>query len=152
MNRNHAWVGTLAVSILTSAACGAPGNSVPEDGPVTQEVASAITLRVSVSDETDQIPVEGQRTEIWLMGEGSWFPNLESGGDFRDYESLAVGTTQQLYFYPLGRNEPEILIDVPVTSDLCPNGCARDTVLLSVWDDRFEVLVPGAAETKTIPR
>ena len=150
MNRNHAWVGTLAVSILTSVACGAPDNSVPADGPITQEVASAITLRVSVSDETEQIPVEGQ-TEIWLRGAGSWFPNLEFGGDFRDYESLAVGTTQQLYFYPLGRDEPEILIDVPVTNDLCPNGCARDTVLLSIWDDRFEVL-PPEAETRTIPR
>ena len=135
----------LVVLVLLSG-CSVPDESPDAESPPPQ----TITLRVTVSDETEQRSPTGQ-TEVWLRGEGSWFPDMAFGGDVRDYSGLAVGSSQEAVFYPFGRDDPEILIDVPITAALCPNGCARDTLILEIWDDRFEVWAPGV-DMRSIPR
>ena len=125
----------------------APTEEAPQQAAPQSDV---VTLRVSVSDETTVRPVSG-RPELWVRGAGSWFPNLEFGGDVCDYQGLVVGSSQEFVFDPTGMDDPEIAFDVPITDGLCPVGCARDTLLISIWDDRFEVLAPGG-ETITVPR
>ena len=118
--------------------------------PAPVVAQQSVSLRVAVNDDTEQTQTP-ERTEVWVRGTGSWFPNLEFGGDVRNYSDLEVGTTATLFFYPLGRDEPEIQVLVPITSELCPQGCARDLVTLDIYDDRFEVWDPGGTQ-ETFPR
>ena len=125
--------------------------SPPDESPDAESPPpQTITLRVSIRDETEQRSPTGQ-TEVWLRGAGSWFPDMAFGGDVRNYSGLAVGSSQEVVFDPFGQDDPEIFIDVPITAALCPNGCARDMLRLEIWDDRFEVWIPGG-EMRSISR
>ena len=42
-------------------------------------------------------------------------------------------------FYPLGREVPEIPVNVNITPELCPDTCARDVITMEIYDDRFEI-------------
>ncbi len=53
MNRNHAWVGTLAVSILTSAACGTPGNEPERIGAAETVPTGVVSDRFELQWELD---------------------------------------------------------------------------------------------------
>ena len=95
-------------------------SSPPSGVTITEEpVQAQTTLRVSVSDrrESDQSSV---RTEIWARGSGSWFPDMRFGGDVRNFGPYMLGSTAEMVFYPLGREVPEIPVNVNITPDLCP--------------------------------
>ena len=119
-------------------------------GSQSESAPSSVSLRIAVSDDTEHTPTP-ERTEVWVRGEGSWFPDITFGGDARDFSGLEIGTSETIFFYPLGRDEPEIQVLVPITSQLCPQGCARDLVMLDIYDDRFEVWAPGGTQ-ETFPR
>lgn len=104
------------------------------DRPASPQVR---TLRVAVWSETTR-PSAGT-TEVWLRGFGSWGPQLRHGADVRNYPRRPVGATDTLYFYPHGRGGPEVVVPVPITMEMCPDGCVRDAVNLEIHDDRVEV-------------
>lgn len=102
----------------------------------TERPQDTKTLRVSVF-AYDSGRVAG-KTEVWLRGAGSWFPDLRYGSDARNFPGRRVGTVDTLFFYPHGRDEPEIPVPVGITPELCSAGCARGMIHLEVWDDRYE--------------
>ncbi len=123
-----AGIAALAVVAFGSGLASKPAHPVDR--------GSAKVLRVSVFNESAS-PVSG-RPEVWLRGAGSWYPNLEYGGDVENFPGREEGTTDTLYFYPEGRETPEIQVPARITPDMCPDGCVRDMVHLEIWDDRYE--------------
>ncbi len=130
----------LGLAVIATLALGAGADDV--------EIQKR-ALRVGVWDSTEKTATP--RPEVWLRGAGSWFPDIEYGSDARNFEGHEVGTTIEIFFYPLGRDEPEIKVEVPITEDLCPQGCVRDMVSLEIYDDRFEIW-GGPVKSQTIPR
>lgn len=131
--------------VLLVAAVGYATEEPPERASPQQVIA----VRVEVADRTES--GQTQQPEVWLRGVGSWFPDIKFGGDARTFEGRRVGTTDELFWYPLGRDEPEIKVEVSITENLCSQGCVRDMVHLEIWNDRFEVWGTPAVDKK-IPR
>ena len=141
----------LPTLALLAASCSTdnpgPATSVPNPEPPPAQ-PTTITLRVTVSDFGSSSNVQ---PEVWLRGAGSWYPDITFGSDLRNFPDQVVGSDVELFFYPLGRDVPEIVVNVPITSDLCALGCARDVIHLELWDDRFEVW-GATAESQVIQR
>ena len=144
----------LTVAFLAMSACGtnnpAPATSTPTPEPAPAQPAT-VAMRVSVFNQGEST---NARTEVWLRGHGSWYPDLSFGGDVRNFPGQAVGSEVELFFYPLGRADqqtadmPEIVVNVPVTASLATD---RNMVRLELWDDRFEVW-GGSVESQVIQR
>lgn len=129
----------LIAALLLTPGCAEPAQDHAAAQPPRATAQAAPTtraLRVSVWNDTDSSP--RGKTEVWLRGARSWFPDLRFGSDVKVYRDRRVGSTDTLYFYPLGRDEPEIPVFVDVTSELCPQGCVRDMVNLEIEPDEFK--------------
>ena len=123
-----------------------PSPSSPQTSSrLSKPIPKMVSLRIAVFNDTKSTP---HRTEVWVRGSGSWYPNLEFGSDVRVFEGFEVGssTSGSIVFYPLGRDEPEIPVSIPITSNLCAQGCVRDMVQLAIHDDYFEVIGPGTQQ------
>ena len=131
----------LLTLALLAASCSSdnpgPATSTPNSEPPPAQPAT-VTLRVAIWDNREQNQT-AVRTELWVRGDGSWYPDMRFGGDSRNFGPYTVGSSPEMVFYPLGREIPEIPVDVRITSDICPNACDRDIINLELWDDRFEV-------------
>lgn len=110
----------------------------PPTRPVVKATANRpqqIALRVSAFNMGDG-RVSG-RTEVWLRGQGSWYPDLQYDGDVTTFEGRTVGTVDSVYFYPHGRGGPVLMAPVHIGAEFCPQGCPRDMLNFEVWDDRY---------------
>lgn len=140
-----------AVMLAAMASC----SDVPQQEEAVRQAApaapSSVVLRVSVADLTESRPPTG-RPEVWLRGAGSWYPNMNFGSDFRDYEARRIGATDTLFVYPQGRDSPEIRVPARISSDLCPQGCPRDMVLVEIHDGYFLVSGMPLAEEIRVDR
>lgn len=97
--------------------------------------SAQVAIRVSAFNWTEQT-IRG-KTEVWLRGQGSWFPDLKYGGDVTTFEGRLVGSVDSLFFYPFGRNGPEMMVAIEIDSELCRQGCPRDMINFEVWPERF---------------
>lgn len=134
-------VASLFISAPVEEPARPTATATPESvQPNPPAAPTTVAVRVSVADYTESRPV--YRTEVWLRGVGSWHPDLKHGADVRMYPGRRIGGIDTLYFYPAGRDAPELRVPVALADSLCPAGCDRDAVRLEVWDDRFEVWGP----------
>jgi hypothetical protein len=136
---NHSFVRGVEVTrililglILVLAACTTNATETP--------TSSGVTLRVAVWDYT----LDGmtEQPEVKLLGRDSWFPEIGGRLHRREYPDLPLGTTQTFVFDPLGINQFQISVELPITDALCRAGCNSDTVNLGIWDDRIAVWGP----------
>lgn len=104
-------------------------------------------------DETENRPV-AERAEIWVRGHGSWWlkPGLREGGGMTA-ETLRirrVGVRDTLMVYLDGRDGSEIQIPFTVTASMCPDGCARDTIMITIMDNAIEVIGEPVSEASYV--
>ena len=141
----------LAVLVLALVQCTDPTPPPRAKGDsATVKHPTSVALNVVVWDSTE-LTTAPLGTEVWIRGHGSWFPDLEQGIDSKTFGPFKVGNTTTIYFYPQGREEPEIKIASPITADFCPQGCPRWSVYLDIQDDRFEYTTPHG-DSESFPR
>lgn len=149
----------LVVTLILLLGCGAQASDreeleeivIPPEIEIPTVEHTEVALRVSVWDDTEARPLRG-RTEVWLRGAGSWFPDVRYGSDVRTFPERRLGTVDTLMFYPMGRDGPEVVVPVFVTQGLCPLGCVRDMVNIEVSDAAYEVWGPVAGGRTRITR
>lgn len=94
-------------------------------------------------DETENRPL-ANRAEIWVRGNGSWWltPGLREGGGWtaETLRTVRVGIRDTVMLYVDGRDGGEIAIPFMVTPSMCPNGCGRDAILITITDNAVEVI------------
>ncbi len=94
---------------------------------------------MTVTDDTEQRPPE---VEIWVRGQGSWYPDLTFGGDVRELGEYPVGEAGEFFVYPDGRDGAEVRVEFVMTPEMI-SGSDRAMTRVEVYDD--EVLVWGEA-------
>lgn len=104
------------------------------------ERADAVSLKLAVYDDTEDSP--GEAMEVWTEGLGSWFPDLEFGGDGTVIGPYSVDDELEVFVYPDGRDATEISFTLKITDQMVSES-DRDMVQLSLYDDRLEVLSTG---------
>ena len=129
---------TLILSTVILLGCSTPPEQPSTSPPAQPAAPSEVAVRVSVFDDTTSRP-PGPRTEAWLRGFGSWFVDMRFGGDVNVLGRKPIDVDQELFVYPDGRDGTEIRIPFRMTRDICPDGCARDTIMVDIYDDRVEV-------------
>lgn len=140
--RNYNWMGWLVVVAVVAIvgagvfALGGSSESANELGASANPVAPAdeepILLKVAVWDDTESTPPS--EMELWARGNGSWFPDLEFGGD-----SVAMQIDdRKLWVYPDGRSGREIMVSLEPPADLIEDSTA-DSVTVAVNDRVVEV-------------
>jgi hypothetical protein len=129
------WTAVLIATVILGTGC---SRSEPRESSVGTSDPE-IAVRVQVWDETTS-RAPGDSAEVWLQGTGSWFPNLGEGGDVKVLGKRLVDVDQELFIYPDGREGQEISAPFRLTREMCPDGCARDSFLISIYDDRVEVV------------
>lgn len=115
--------------------------------------ASAQGVRVILVDETENRPL-ANRAEIWVRGNGSWWltPGLQEGGGWtaETLRTVRVGIRDTVMLYVDGRDGGEIAIPFMVTTSMCPNGCGRDAILITITDNAVEVFGEPVSEAKYV--
>ena len=132
------------ILFLVVVGCSPEPESLPTEGPTAP---SEITVRVKLWDKTTRT-FAGVRAEIWMQGHGPWFFDLSLGdiGYVNDLGKKPVNVEQELYIYPDGRNGTEIVYAFLLTPEMCPDGCDRDSILVSIYDDRVDVISAAGVE------
>lgn len=112
--------------------------------PATPRPATGeVTLDIAVWDDTAANPPPAD-AEIWVRGEGSWFPDLSFGGDSRALGEYSVGEPGEFYIYPDGRGGSELRVEFVMTPDMVPiSGSAQAQTTVEIHDS--EVVVIGMA-------
>lgn len=111
-----------------------------EESTASPAEGEEVELRVAVWDETENNP-PGERAEVWIEGTGSWYPDLEFGGetleDAGPFERYSEG---EIYIYPDGRdNGAEILATVGFDEEFISSS-PRDAVRIEIYDERVIVV------------
>jgi hypothetical protein len=94
-----------------------------------------VTVRIGVFEDTDKKPLP-KKAEIWIRGLGSWWIARENVKNVADRE---VGSTDTMFIYPDGRSGKELSVKFKMTSDMCPQGCARDLISVAISDTHVTV-------------
>ena len=63
---------------------------VPYRAPETEKL-----LKISIHLQTEERPPMG-KTEVWVKGNGSWFPDLKDGDDMREFGKYRIGESLSL--------------------------------------------------------
>ncbi|MCP9291652.1 hypothetical protein [Gracilimonas sediminicola] len=121
----------------------AANNELPEKRTTFTQTNESIRLNLMVELREDA--TVGERAEIWIKSMGSWYLNnkYDSNDQINKFGSvstttpnLEVGKNLKLYFYPDGRDKNEIALDFKLSSEFCSQGCARDALRISVFNNK----------------
>lgn len=144
----------LAVVAVATLSCG--GTSERVKGPEGPSVAKRSTrssgdamVRVQVYDNTERKPL-ADKAEIWFRGHGSWWlkPDTRYGAAVKNLGRRELGKKDTIALYPDGRGGQEIMIPFTMTSEMNPNGSARDSIIITISDNEVEVVgLPVKAAT-----
>ena len=114
---------------------------------------SAQGVGVMVVDETENRPL-APRAEIWVRGNGSWWltPGLREGGGWTAavLRTVRVGIRDTAMLYVDGRDGGEIAVPFMVTASMCPNGCGRYSIVITITDNAVEVYGEPVSDAKYI--
>ncbi|MGB7294206.1 MAG: hypothetical protein WBC70_01325 [Candidatus Aminicenantales bacterium] len=113
-------------------------NSCGQKTSFSPQKELAKLLEISIWPKTEKKPL-GERTEIWIKGHGSWFPNLKYGGDKRSFGNYKVGEVKEFFLYPDGRNGIEIKVQFKMTAEMI-SGSDAAVILIDIFDDKVEVV------------
>ncbi|MBE0418068.1 MAG: hypothetical protein IBX63_09915 [Coriobacteriia bacterium] len=149
----------LLVALVASAGCASGGESLEvADAPAQEQSGTTATsapgaqdageekktsrtddvsLRVVVFDDTERS--SNSNLEVWTKGLGSWYPNMEYGGDNTAIGPYARGSEVRVFVYPDGRDGTEMSFTLTITDEMISES-DRDMVTLSLYDDRVEVV------------
>jgi len=92
--------------------------------------ASSVTVRIAVFDDTEDAPIH-ERAEIWLRGLGSWWIAKEN---VKNVPGREVGSVDTMFIYPDARGGNELSVKFKMTTEMCPQGCARDLISVAIQD------------------
>ncbi len=106
----------------------------------TTTTAGSVALRLAVYDDT--VKSRNDLLEVWTKGLGSWYPDLEFGGDNTTIGPYKRNSAVDVYVYPGGRNSTEIRFTLTITADMI-SASDRDMVIIEVGDDRVVVTSTG---------
>lgn len=112
--------------------------------PATPEpIAGEVILEIAVWDDTASNPPASD-AEVWVRGEGSWYPDLSFGADNRQLGEYRVGEPGEFFIYPDGRSGVEIQVEFVMTADMVPiSGSTQAQTVVEIHDS--EVVVTGMA-------
>jgi len=96
----------------------------------------AVRVEVLVDPESDPLPRDA---EIWIKDQGSW-PWRFASRDFKNLRTHPPGQSAYLYISPDGPEGKEIVVPITMTADMCPQGCWRDQIVISISDDSVKVV------------
>lgn len=152
---------TLVLAGMLATACASVSTSTPAPAPTpvppltatpapsavaapsarvaTPEAATRVLLDVAVSDLTER---RSPDVEIWVRGHGSWYPDLEFGGDVTHLGSFPVGEPDEFFVYPDGRDGKEVGVPFEMKADMI-SGSDRDRTHVEIHDK--SVVVWGTA-------
>ena len=117
------------------------GDSATDATPSEESKAAEKSFRLSVTNlDDDQYP----DFELWVRGNGSWFPKLEFGGDVLD--SAGPFPAQALldgnfFIYPFGRDGIEVSVPLYLSSEHIPDSI-RDMLPIVIEDRVLTVYGP----------
>ena len=97
--------------------------------------AASVSVRVGVYDDTERRPMP-EKAEIWIQGLGSWWIVRET---VKNVPERQVGAVDTIFVYPDGRSGKEISVRFKITTDMCPQGCARDLISVAISDTEVSV-------------
>ena len=97
--------------------------------------AASVSVRVGVYDDTERRPMP-EKAEIWIRGLGSWWIVRET---VKNVPERQVGAVDTIFVYPDGRSGKEISVRFKITTDMCPQGCARDLISVAISDTEVSV-------------
>ena len=124
----------------TSATTTNQSNSPDQPESSTSISNKNIMVRVIVHDDTRDNKLH-PKSEVWLRGYGSWHlqPEISSGSAARNLAPREAGKADKLSIYPDGRDGKEITVPFTMTTEMCPDGCARDSIIIEISDKSIEV-------------
>lgn len=131
------------------ASAGVLPSPSPTVAPAPRPPAQVL-LDIVVWDDTKTRPLG--KTEVWVRGQGSWFPQLRYGGDGKALGEYPVGQRNRFFLYPDGRGGREIRVVFRMRSAMISGSDQAQTVV-SISDRQVEVTgqaIPG--RTKVFPR
>lgn len=128
-----------------------PSTPPPSPDPATPiPAAGDVTLEIAVWDDTSTNPPAAD-AEIWVRGEGSWFPDLTFGGDSRDLGDYPLGEPGEFFIYPDGRSGVEIRVEFVMTEEMLPiSGSTQAQTTVEIHDAEVVVIgmaIPGTEAT-----
>ena len=103
-------------------------------------IKNEISFKLMVWDDTEQ--KNAKDLEIWVKGLGSWYPNLEYGGDSNVIGPFPVEEIQKIFIYPDGRNGKEIMVEFIPKKEMISQS-DRDAIIIEISDEK--VIVSGIA-------
>jgi len=95
-----------------------------------------VSLRVALTDYTEN---NKPNPEVWIKGTGSWYPDIEFGGDVFIPTEPFSNENNKIYIYPDGRDGTEIIVEIFVTNELISES-VRDTIHIEIYDDSIKIL------------
>ena len=118
----------IVLSILMSLGCPSPA------------LYEAGKMKVIVWNETTKNPLP-IRSEMWIRGIGSWWlAQATKYGSDSNLAPVEIGKRDKLFIYPDGReNGSEISVSYVVSSQMCTQGCDRDTLHITIYDSEVEI-------------
>ena len=132
--------GLLVIAMI--GGCGGNGNDKeaadePEEEKEHQKEeeqsqALEMSVKLIVWDDTESNAADN--LEIWVKGTGSWYPDLDFGGDTKVTEPFPVYEPQELFIYPDGRDGIEIKVIFTTTKDMI-SGSDRDALIVAIEDN-----------------
>ena len=116
----------------------------PTDAPTTTVVLTDafMILEIVVFDWTENIPY-GQIGPVAIgVGFESWEPDMEFGGDFKEFGEYEIGVPSSFEFYPDGFGGRQIIVDFVMTDEMT-SGSVMSQTHVEIYDN--EVLAWGQA-------
>lgn len=111
-----------------------------EAAPESAPAGGPVSLKLAVWDETESSANDS--IEVWTKGLGSWYPDLQFGGDNTVIGPYQHGDEVEVYVYPDGRDATEVKFTITITDEMISES-DRDMVRVDLYDDRIEVLSTG---------
>jgi hypothetical protein len=94
-----------------------------------------VSLRVALTDYTEN---NKPNPEVWIEGTGSWYPDIEFGGDVFIPDEPFSNDNNKIYIYPDGREGNEIIVEVVVSDEMISES-VKDTIHIEIYDDIIKV-------------
>lgn len=148
------WVSKSAVLVavaVVAVACSDGGGA--GSGVGSTSAGDAVALEVVVWDDTEsRLPASGQgddHVEVWVVGHGSWFPDLGQGPDSENLGNFAIGEENEFFIYPDGRNGTEIRVPFKMHEEMT-SGSVRDQASVVISDDAVTVTFTALEGTEKV--
>lgn len=128
---------TFSTSTNTSAPATTTVTSVTTVSSSVSKETAEVAFDVSVFDWTESVPPGDVHI---VVGDETWQPDMEFGGDVRSFGDFEVGTPATVMVYPDGLGSRAIEVTFVMTEEMAPkSGSAETQTHVEIYDDEVQV-------------